>query len=294
MTNTGNDTAKYFTKEELRKKVFILGEEGQCEFLAKLQRRGFSYDGKKNPEHSHSSLDGVIGQSSHDIVYSLPENFHFEETIKSPSQQPFSSPPTAATWITSNAKQMVLSGSISKKINNSPPHPFSSPPTEAKWITTNDKQRVMIDSQSKKTNKSPPHPFSSPPTEAKWITTKGNPMVMSLSKSKKSDFSDDKENRENNEKSKPAKIKIIGEKSVGKMHQRRDFRSSTSSTLVAKHLSKVTSIRRAGRKEHAVRLLMDLLEDQSVNLSESDVSKVHDLMAEITSELKWLESENMP
>lgn len=141
LTNTGNNTAKYFTKEELRKKVFILGEEGNCEFLDKLQKRGFAYDETKNPEHTYSSLDGVIGQSSHDIVYSLPENFHLEESIKSPSQQPFSSPPSAAQWFSTKNKPVVVSGSKTSLSNKkesmqSPQQPFSSPPSGTKWIAS--------------------------------------------------------------------------------------------------------------------------------------------------------------
>jgi hypothetical protein len=115
LTNTGNDTAKYFTKEELQKKLFLLGEEGECEFLDKLQKRGFSYDESENPEHSYSSHKGVVGQSSHDIVYSLPENFYLEELIQSPTNQPFSSPP----------------------------QPFSSPPIEAQWFAKKTEPKIM-------------------------------------------------------------------------------------------------------------------------------------------------------
>jgi len=108
LTNTGNNTAKYFTKEELRKKVFVLGDEGECEFLDKLEMRGFAYDTRKNPDHSYCSQKGVVGQSSHDIVYSLPENFYFDELIKSPSHQPFSSLPTAAKWFTKKDQPKVM------------------------------------------------------------------------------------------------------------------------------------------------------------------------------------------
>ena len=108
LTNTGTNTAKYFTKQELRNKVFVLGEEGDCEFLNKLQTRGFSYDEKKIPDHSYSSHDGVIGQSSHDIVYSLPENFYFDNMIPSSSPQPFSSPPSGTKWSTKNNKPTIM------------------------------------------------------------------------------------------------------------------------------------------------------------------------------------------
>jgi hypothetical protein len=110
LTNTGNKTAKYFTKEELqRKKVFVLGEEGECEFLDKLKRRGFAYNKNANPEHSCTSLQGVVGQSSHDIVYSLPDDFYLDvETITSPPQHPFSSPPTEAKWITKKTQPKIM------------------------------------------------------------------------------------------------------------------------------------------------------------------------------------------
>ena len=120
LTNTGNNTAKYFTKEELRKKVFVLGEEGECEFLDKLQKKGFAYDKNKNPDHSYSSHKGVVGQSSHDIVYSLPENFYFDDMIKSPSHHPFSSPPTEAKWFTKKSEPKIMGRSqavLSKKTN---------------------------------------------------------------------------------------------------------------------------------------------------------------------------------
>jgi len=108
LTNSGNHTAKYFTKEELKKKVFILGDEGGCEFLDKLEMRGFAYDARKNPDHSYFAQKGVVGQSSHDIVYSLPENFYFDDLIHSPSHQPFSSLPTASAWLTKKSEPKVM------------------------------------------------------------------------------------------------------------------------------------------------------------------------------------------
>ena len=222
LTNTGNNTAKYFTKEELRKKVFVLGDEGECEFLDKLQQKGFSYDENKNPGHSHSDLEGVIGQSSHDIVYSLPENFYFEDTTESPSRQP----------------------------------------------------------------------FSSPLTEAKWFTTKAKPMVVGRSQavlSKKTNYSDDKENKVKNGKSRLEEIQIIGEKSYGKLLERCDSQHNTTSTLLEKSLSKVKSFRHSGKKEEAVSLLMNILDDPNVDFSKANRTKVHDEMAAITNELGWLD-----
>ncbi|KAL3938543.1 MAG: hypothetical protein SGARI_001702 [Bacillariaceae sp.] len=96
LTSSGNDTAKYFTKEELvRRQVFVLGEEGQCEFLNKLDQRGLNSLEDIDPDAIFS--DGVIGQSSHDIVYSLPENW---DTIEEPKDAPapFSSPNTKGKW----------------------------------------------------------------------------------------------------------------------------------------------------------------------------------------------------
>ena len=118
LTNTGNNTAKYFTKEELRKKVFVLGNEGECEFLEKLEMRGYGYDARKNPAYSYCSHKGVVGQSSHDIVYSLPESFYFDELITSYSHQPFSSLPTESTWIANKSKPRPMGRSskvLSKK-----------------------------------------------------------------------------------------------------------------------------------------------------------------------------------
>jgi len=189
LTNTGNNTAKYFTNEELRKKVFILGDEGECEFLEKLELlRGFSYDPDKNPDHSHESLEGVVGQSSHDIVYSLPEDFYLDnEMIMSPSQQPFSSPPTATKWFTKNKSKSNVN-------------------------------------ENKRTNGS--------------IKT-GNAKFGSL--------------------------------------------NSLKTTF-----SRVENLCIAGKKEQAVRLLMDLLDNKDGNMTKSDVMKVHELISSITSELGWL------
>lgn len=121
LTNSGNNTAKYFTKDELRKKVFTLGDEGESEFLDKLKMRGFAYDAGKNPNHSYFSHEGVVGQSSHDIVYSLPENFYFDALIQSPSHQPFSNPPPSATWLTKKGAPKVMSRppkALSEKIEH--------------------------------------------------------------------------------------------------------------------------------------------------------------------------------
>jgi DNA excision repair protein ERCC-6-like len=90
-TSTGSDTAKYFTKEELvREKVFVLGEEGKCEFLEKLNQRCLNNTSHCSPEHSFTSHPGVVGQSSHDIVYSLPENWYDFTEDKAAAFIPFS------------------------------------------------------------------------------------------------------------------------------------------------------------------------------------------------------------
>ncbi len=92
-TNTGTDTTKYFTKEELvRKKVFVLGEEGECEFLSKLAQRGHAFDENENPEYSFTWNSGVVGQSSHDMLYSIDD---WNDDVKKgggPSANPFSGP----------------------------------------------------------------------------------------------------------------------------------------------------------------------------------------------------------
>jgi hypothetical protein len=221
LTNTGNDTAKYFTKEELRKDMFVLEKEGECKFLNKLEKKGFSYDRKKNPDHSYSSHEGVIGQSSHDVVYSLPENFYSEEIIQSPSHQP----------------------------------------------------------------------FSSPPIEAKWFTTKNNTKSTARSRavlSEKSSFFNNKENKGRNGDPKTQTTNFVGEELPGKLHARDHCQHSISSTLFEKTLSKVKLLRTSGRKEQAVSLLMDLLDNRSGTLDKADSLKLHEQMASITNELGWL------
>lgn len=283
LTNTGNDTIKYFTKEELRKKVFILGEEGHCEFLYKLKKRGFAYDETKNPEHTYSNLDGVIGQSSHDIVYSLPENFHLEESIKSPSQQPFSSPPSAAQWISTNNKPVVVSGSKAslsskKEAMKSPPQPFSSPPSGTKWIATNAKPTVLSGSkgsQSKKKESPSQHSFATPPTTTKWIAPK---VVTGGPKASQSNEERRFEEKENMAKTGNSKLN-----------------NSKFGARVEDFLSIVERLYRSGKKELAVEKLMNLLEfveDRQLNLTESQESKVHQEIARITNELGWLREQN--
>mmetsp|Transcript_13981 Transcript_13981/g.35158 ORF Transcript_13981/g.35158 Transcript_13981/m.35158 type:complete len:510 (-) Transcript_13981:943-2472(-) len=245
LTNTGNATAKYFTKEELRKRVFVLGVEGECEFLDKLEAKGYIFKKREFPEHSHSSLEGVIGQSSHDIVYSLPDNFYFEEEeLLSPSKSP---------------------------------QPFSSPPVQAKWFSTNTEMKVISHSKAVISKKSP-QPFSSPPVEATWFREKTEMIVTGRSESV-----DNKENRGDNEKSTPGRIKIVGDAcSV-------DSQSDAFSSLLENSLSKVKSLRSSGKKEQAVGVLMDLLDDARADLNEDEESKVHNEMATITNELGWLE-----
>ncbi|KAG7359605.1 SNF2/helicase domain containing protein [Nitzschia inconspicua] len=95
-TSTGSDTAKYFTKEELvREKVFVLGEEGKCEFLDKLNERGLNTLSTCSPEYIFTSHRGVVGQSSHDIVYSLPENWHKKKILPN---NPFNDPSSGPKW----------------------------------------------------------------------------------------------------------------------------------------------------------------------------------------------------
>jgi DNA excision repair protein ERCC-6-like len=97
-TSTGIDTAKYFTKEELvREKVFVLGEEGKCEFLDKLNERGLNAL-TCSPEYIFTSHPGVVGQSSHDIVYSLPDNWADDTRDMEEADNPFSSPSSKGKW----------------------------------------------------------------------------------------------------------------------------------------------------------------------------------------------------
>jgi superfamily II DNA or RNA helicase len=102
-SNIGNETAKYFTKEELlRKKVFVLGEEGQCEFLEKMKHRGMECKESDDPHYFFASHPGVVGQSCHDIVYSLPENWDDENEPAIAANNPFSAPSNGAQWIEPN------------------------------------------------------------------------------------------------------------------------------------------------------------------------------------------------
>ena len=250
LTNTGNATAKYFTKEELRKRVFVLGVEGECEFLDKLEAKGYIFKKREFPEHSHSSLEGVIGQSSHDIVYSLPDNFYFEEEeLLSPAK----------------------------------PQPFSSPPVQTKWFSTNTKMKVTSHSKAVISKKSP-QPFSSPPVEATWFREKTEMIVTG-----RSEAVDNKENRGENEESKSGRIKIVCAASNQQLRDTIDSQSDASSSMLENSLSKVKNLRSSGRKEQAVGLLMDLLDDARADLNEDEVSKVHNEMATITNELGWLE-----
>jgi hypothetical protein len=146
LTSTGNDTAKYFTKEELlRRQVFVLGEEGHCEFLKKLTQRGFNSLEDIDPDAIFS--DGVVGQSSHDIVYSLPENWDKdEESLDAPA--PFSSPSTKGTWYeTKNEKikqKMVVGRSQRVLLQNEITEGRGKPEKENDGSGMNH-QRVMID-----------------------------------------------------------------------------------------------------------------------------------------------------
>jgi len=187
--------------------------------LDKLKKKGFAYDKNKNPDHSYSSHKGVVGQSSHDIVYSLPENFYFDDMIKSPSH----------------------------------------------------------------------HPFSSPPTEAKWFTKKSEPKIMGRSQvvlSKKSNF-EDKENKEKNGNIKTGKIKFVGKKS-NDPSPTSNSPSSSSLTFLEKSLLRAESLRLSGKRELAVGLLMELIDEKEV-LSKADLLKVHDHISSITNELGWLD-----
>jgi len=220
LTNTGNMTAKYFTKEELlRKKVFVLGDEGECEFLHKLKRRGFAYKENRNSDHSFTSLQGVVGQSSHDIVYSLPEDFYLDEMTTSPSQ-----------------------------------HPFSSPPTESMWLSKHPQPKIVGRSQavlSKKTNV------------------------------------DDKENdiKDRTPKYK-GKIQFINKKSDDPSPYK--LPSTCSSTFLENTLSRAYNLRMSGKREEAVGLLMDLMDEKYGTLRKVDKLKVHDTFSSITNELGWL------
>jgi superfamily II DNA/RNA helicase len=105
LSSTGSDTAKYFTKEELvREKVFVLGEEGKCEFLDKLNDRGPNTLSSSTKDYVFTSHHGVVGQSSHDIVYSLPENWRDYPKKATETVNPFSSPTAGAKWYETGSK----------------------------------------------------------------------------------------------------------------------------------------------------------------------------------------------
>jgi DNA excision repair protein ERCC-6-like len=118
-TNTGNDTAKYFTKQELiHRKVFVLGEEGECEFLDKLAQRGLAFDPNEIPSHNFSFHNGVVGQSSHDIVYSCTDWNGETKKGGAPTAHPFSSPTKTAKWLAAEKpapKPSIPSPSIPSK-----------------------------------------------------------------------------------------------------------------------------------------------------------------------------------
>lgn len=108
MTSMGSATTRYFDKDGLRK-LFKLGEKGQCEFLDRLRERGLASE-ESSPEVRLTSHDGVVGVSSHDSLYTsealvtISENGNTEATQENPFSSPIAPPKPA------NSRQGQLDG----------------------------------------------------------------------------------------------------------------------------------------------------------------------------------------
>jgi hypothetical protein len=108
MTSMGSATTRYFDKDGLRK-LFKLGEKGQCEFLDRLRERGLASE-DNSPEVRLTSHDGVVGVSSHDSLYTsealvtISENGNTEGTQENPFSSPIAPPKLA------NSKRGQLDG----------------------------------------------------------------------------------------------------------------------------------------------------------------------------------------
>jgi hypothetical protein len=92
MTSMGSATTRYFEKDGLRK-LFLLGKEGECEFLSRMRERGLaSMD--DSPETRLTSHEGVVGVSSHDNLYSSKSLVNMTNDGET-KENPFSSPVAA-------------------------------------------------------------------------------------------------------------------------------------------------------------------------------------------------------
>ena len=87
VTNKGSSLTRYFDKHDLRQ-LFKLNPPGQCDFLNRL---GHAHSGTGGNQFFHR---GVIGISSHDILYSEDVSSVADkvEGPPEPQENPFSSP----------------------------------------------------------------------------------------------------------------------------------------------------------------------------------------------------------
>lgn len=65
MTSAGTSITRYFDTNDLSK-LFTLNPSGQCDFLEKLREKGLL----KGNHGISSAHEGIVGVSSHDVVYS--------------------------------------------------------------------------------------------------------------------------------------------------------------------------------------------------------------------------------
>lgn len=99
VTNMSSTAARYFDKHDLSK-LFRLNAAGQCDFLDRLRKKGLdSGNNARRPFHP-----GVVGVSSHDVLYSEETIDHMMEADEnarpSDSQEnPFSSPTKASSSV---------------------------------------------------------------------------------------------------------------------------------------------------------------------------------------------------
>ena len=104
-TSTGNSTERFFEREELRK-MFSLGEAGQCDVLKRLEQEGKSLT-HSGEALAGSSYSGVVGISSHDSVY----NSSSKTAAQGPGLNPFSQKPNV-----DEAPSSVNAGSLPQKV----------------------------------------------------------------------------------------------------------------------------------------------------------------------------------
>jgi len=89
MTNSGCATERHFTKDDFLKKLFKLSPKGECKMLEKIkssvENGAQGSSGKRSILEKH---DGVIGISSHDLVYT-----NKIVDLVQPEQPPFAGTP---------------------------------------------------------------------------------------------------------------------------------------------------------------------------------------------------------